>query len=121
MTIINANTSSMKVLKACKENGKLGEEIREGGRGGAESQGEGERKTEGRKGRGVGTREGKKKSHAKCNEFQYLYLFCSENICCFRIPVHWNRVTEGAKSKISNKVKVNDRRGAIQEFKTHVA
>ena len=33
MTIINANTSSMKVLNACKENGILGEEIREGGRG----------------------------------------------------------------------------------------
>ena len=60
MTIINANTSSMKVLKACKENGKLGEEIREGGRGGAESQGEGERKTEGRKGRGVGRGRGKR-------------------------------------------------------------
>ena len=42
MTIINANTSSMKVLNACKENGILGEEIREGGRGKeAESQGGG--------------------------------------------------------------------------------
>jgi len=52
MTIINANTSSMNVLNACKENGKLGEEIREGGREGggkeAERKREGERRGEGK-------------------------------------------------------------------------
>ena len=41
MTIINANTSSMNVLNACKENCKLGEEIREGGREGGRGGGGG--------------------------------------------------------------------------------
>ena len=118
MTIINANTSSMKVLNACKENGILGEEIREGGRGKeAESQGGGRKREErGRQERKEsGTREGKKKSHAKFNEFLYLYLFCSGNVCCFRIPVDWKRMTERGKSKISDKVNVNDRRGCYSK------
>lgn len=60
MTIINANTSSMNVLNACKENCKLGEEIREGGREGGgkeeESKGKGgeERGGESKEGRLVG-------------------------------------------------------------------
>lgn len=48
MTIINANTSSMNVLNACKENGKLGEEIREGGREGGGKEAERKREGEGR-------------------------------------------------------------------------
>ena len=39
-----------------------------------------------------------------------LNLFCSENVCCFRIPVDWKRVTERGKSKNSTKVEVNERR-----------
>lgn len=43
MMIINVNILLMKVLKVCRENYKLGQEIREGERGEVESQGGRER------------------------------------------------------------------------------